>query len=128
MADLAYYIAKYIIPTADQRKICGRIRQLKEKRSCPNPVKYFFDNKEAPRTVHYVENVTKLGMLPPLLRPATLLPGQWKAFIYPEQVRSHWFLSLLKVLRALVYAKKKPTYKRYKHIDISRLITNVFCE
>ncbi|VEN34224.1 unnamed protein product [Callosobruchus maculatus] len=77
-------IHEYIMPYRDVSTIKNHIQKCKSYRCSDNPIRYYFERKKAPTTVHYVMGLNHMEVLPPCKRRPVELPYQWKNFIYPN--------------------------------------------
>nr|CAH7758945.1 unnamed protein product [Callosobruchus chinensis] len=77
-------IHEHIMPYRDVNTIKNHIQKCKSYRCADNPIRYYFERKKAPTTVHYVTDLNQMKILPPCRREPAELPYQWKNFIYPN--------------------------------------------
>lgn len=85
LKNICYMIVQYMMPERDITKLYCHVYNSKHPRTPMNPIKYFFQNKRAPTTVHYVINLKEFGIMPPCKRSKELLPYQWVQYLYPEE-------------------------------------------
>lgn len=84
LKSAAHFIRKYILPVKEAVRLYKHIIDFKHPRSTPNPIKYYFQNKRAPVTMHYVIPLDVHGCLPPKQRKSHELPVLWRKYIYPD--------------------------------------------
>lgn len=81
MRTVAHYLHCYLLPARQAHKICRYIGECRRAAADNCPISYYFKNKVAAITVHYLVPVEDLKILPPCKRPLEQLPELWKLYV-----------------------------------------------
>ncbi|XP_019876830.1 uncharacterized protein LOC109604740 isoform X2 [Aethina tumida] len=74
-------IQENILSTKSFMNIYNHIISMKSTRCANNPIKYYFQNKKAPSTTHYVYPLNQLKVIPPCERSPEELPLQIREYV-----------------------------------------------
>ncbi|XP_067012946.1 GON-4-like protein isoform X2 [Anabrus simplex] len=82
MTHVLPLITAYMLPTKDPKHLYFHIRKCSHIKF--NPIKYYFENKVAPPTEHYVIPYNKDLVKAPCEQPKALLPHIWQEYIFKK--------------------------------------------
>ncbi|XP_053983805.1 GON-4-like protein [Hylaeus volcanicus] len=108
LMDAVQLIIQYLIPSREPQALVIHIEKRRRAKD-ENPIKYYFENGCAPRTIHYIPSDFELKA--PKDQPVNSLPLVWQSYLNNTEQNKIDFLKREYILNSYNYPAKKDYYR-----------------